>query len=501
MRRLALVAALLGTVAVGIALVAAARDERPAATAQAPAAAAPTAAAATYYGAVGPLLNAHCAGCHMEGGIAPFALDSGPAARRYARAIAAVARTGAMPPWPPGRDSPRFLGEGTRVLTAGERRLLARWAEAGAPLGRPRALPKPAVAGAAPGGPGLLTLAPAAAYTPSPPSGGFDDYHCFLLDPRLTRDTFVTGAEIRPSAASLVHHVILFEAAGAQATAASRLDAASGGKGWTCFGGPGLPGDASSGSAGSLRFGAPQWLAAWVPGHVTNTLPQGTGIVLHAGSKIVMQVHYNLIHGAKPDRSQALLSTAPASARLTPLDTMLLAAPVELPCPPGATGALCARNAAVSDLAAKYGAGASLLPAGLLFLCGRSVTDYARPADPTSIGTTCDRQVDRPLTIHGVAGHMHLRGRDISIVLDPGTPRQRTLLHIPRWDFRWQDAYFLREPVKVGPGDTLRLTCRFDNSADGQPAPGGSPLAPRYVLWGEGTTDEMCLGLLSVATG
>jgi hypothetical protein len=25
-------------------------------------------------------------------------------------------------------------------------------------------------------------------------------------------------------------------------------------------------------------------------------------------------------------------------------------------------------------------------------------------------------------------------------------------------------------------------------------------LAPRYVVWGEGTTDEMCLGMLSVAT-
>jgi hypothetical protein len=24
---------------------------------------------------------------------------------------------------------------------------------------------------------------------------------------------------------------------------------------------------------------------------------------------------------------------------------------------------------------------------------------------------------------------------------------------------------------------------------------GGKPLAPRYVLWGEGTTDEMCLGV------
>ena len=29
----------------------------------------------------------------------------------------------------------------------------------------------------------------------------------------------------------------------------------------------------------------------------------------------------------------------------------------------------------------------------------------------------------------------------------------------------------------------------------------GAPRAPRYVLWGEGTTDEMCLGLLQVTRG
>jgi hypothetical protein len=33
-------------------------------------------------------------------------------------------------------------------------------------------------------------------------------------------------------------------------------------------------------------------------------------------------------------------------------------------------------------------------------------------------------------------------------------------------------------------------------AASAQPVIGGKTLAPRYVLWGEGTTDEMCLGIL-----
>jgi mono/diheme cytochrome c family protein len=473
-RRIGLLAAAVAAAAVAVPVLAGAREHATARRAAGP---------PTYYGQVGSILQQHCAGCHTEGGVAPFALDSVTAARRYARAVAAVARAGTMPPWPPGRDSQPFVGQAARLLSAAERETLAAWATAGAPSGRAQTLPHaPAAAKPAPGA-RVLRLRPPRAYTPST-RGGFDDYHCFLLDPRLARDTFLTGALIRPSATSLVHHVILFEAAGAQAAAAVRLDAASGGRGWTCFGGPGLPSDPAGGGAGSLRFGAPQWLAAWVPGHVTNTLPAGTGIVLHSGAKIVMQVHYNLLHGSRPDRSEAVLTMAPPGTKLTPLDTMLLAAPVELPCPKGSTGALCTRSAALADLGEKYGAGASLLPTGLLFLCGKTL------AQARGAVTSCDRPISQRLTVYGVAGHMHLRGREISLVLDPGTPSERTLLHIPRWDFRWQDAYFLKRPVALVPGDTLRLTCRFDTSTD-----------TRYVLWGEGTTDEMCLGLLSVAAG
>jgi hypothetical protein len=55
--------------------------------------------------------------------------------------------------------------------------------------------------------------------------------------------------------------------------------------------------------------------------------------------------------------------------------------------------------------------------------------------------------------------------------------------------------------VSVGPGDTIRVRCSFDNSKADQPVVGSKQLTPRYVLWGEGTTDEMCLAMLSVATG
>jgi hypothetical protein len=330
-----------------------------------------------------------------------------------------------------------------------------------------------------------------------------DDYHCFLMDPHLTQDSFVTGAVVRPQNPSIVHHVILFEATGANLADARRLDAASGGKGWTCFGGPGLEEThPNADAASSDRLGAPQWIGAWVPGHTTNQTPAGTGVLLHAGAAVVMQVHYNLIHATRPDRSRAVLHVVPAAGSgLVPLDTILIPAPVELPCPVGVHSRLCSRDRAVADERRKYGRTASLIPLGLLYLCGKSLRDYPRNVGAArNVRTSCDRTLRRPLRIFGVAGHMHLRGVDIKVQLNPGTPRARLLLHIPHWDFHWQDAYYLARPVDADPGDVVRVSCRFDNSARNQPVVGGRRLKPRYVLWGEGTTDEMCLGLLQAAT-
>ena len=201
-----------------------------------------------------------------------------------------------------------------------------------------------------------------------------------------------------------------------------------------------------------------------------------------------MQVHYNLANGTRPDRSRAVLTTAPAGRGLTPLRTVLLPAPVELACRPGESGALCDRTAALFDQANRFGGDAALVPTGLLLLCGK---DAAQPvAAPT---TFCDRPVSEPTTIHAVAGHMHLLGRSIRVELNPGTARARLLLEIPRWSFHWQASYVLERPVRAEAGDVLRVTCRHDTSL--------RTGAPRYVLWGEGTADEMCLGVLQVTRG
>ena len=208
-----------------------------------------------------------------------------------------------------------------------------------------------------------------------------------------------------------------------------------------------------------------------------------------------MQVHYNLLNGRAPDRSRAVLTVAPASTGLEPLQTVLLPAPVELACARDERGRLCARTEALRDLSRKYASAAAFAPAGLLVLCRGSAANPKAGAV-----SACDRRIATPTTIYVAAGHMHLLGAAIRLELNPGTPRAKVLLEIPRWDFHWQNAYALVRPVRAESGDTVRVTCRYDVRKR-QRGEHGAPKTPRYVLWGEGTTDEMCLGILQVARG
>ena len=206
------------------------------------------------------------------------------------------------------------------------------------------------------------------AYRPSAAKGVTDDYRCFLLDPKQAGDAFVTSVRIEPGQPKVVHHVILFRVPPTQVAAAKTLDA------WRFR--PGLVVLRRNRPSGGRRRGhrrlAERRELDRRLGARLGREPASRGhrrLAARRAARIVMQVHYNLLNGSAPDRSRALLTVAPASAGLEPLQTMLLPGPVELACAKGEKGKLCDRNEALFDLARKYGAGAAFTPAGLLILC------------------------------------------------------------------------------------------------------------------------------------
>ncbi len=95
---------------------------------------------------------------------------------------------------------------------------------------------------------------------------------------------------------------------------------------------------------------------------------------------------------------------------------------------------------------------------------------------------------DQPFAVHSAALHMHTLGTHARLeVLHPASETE-CVLDIPHWNFGWQNTFGLRQPKVVRPGDQLAIECHWDNSAPGA----------RDVNWGDGTSDEMCLGVLYI---
>ncbi len=94
----------------------------------------------------------------------------------------------------------------------------------------------------------------------------------------------------------------------------------------------------------------------------------------------------------------------------------------------------------------------------------------------------------------GMAPHMHLRGKSFRYTLISADKSKQVLLDIPRYDFNWQTAYRLTEPLKIAAGSKILCDAVFDNSDNNL----NNPDPNAWVHWGDQTTDEMMIGYFDV---
>jgi hypothetical protein len=341
------------------------------------------------------------------------------------------------------------------------------------------------------GDPAVTTIALAEPYQPTAQGSGTDDYRCFLIDLDFDTDRYITGVRFAPGNPAVVHHAIVYRVEPDQVAAARAKNGEDGKEGWSCFGGPGLPASSADDDAiSAIRGNA--WLAAWAPGGRESRTPEGTGVRVAAGSAAVLQMHYNLRGGQGPDLTEVHLRTVPGTSDLIALDTFLLPAPVELPCLPDESGPLCDRTTAVTDVLERFGGESLRTIWGLQFICNG---DMVNPrAGSTQV---CEHKSRSDMRVYAASGHMHLLGRMITIEHVTAGGEKR-LLDIDNWDFDNQARIWLDDPVTVAKGDVLRVSCTHDANLR-RMLPELADLPPRHVVWGDGTADEMCLGILTVA--
>jgi hypothetical protein len=299
------------------------------------------------------------------------------------------------------------------------------------------------------------------------------------VNPHLTQNSYIISSQFIPGSAE-DHHAALFLVPPSSAAAVEQDN--DGGKGWTCFGGP-LPGTALVG------LSADPLLTFWAPGAGVDDFPKGTGVPLLAGSLVIMQVHYNLLVGNKPVKNTLILHTVPASARLIPLDLNLMLAPPNVPCPTGVTGPLCNRTAELASVGKRFGQTAVEEVNGIEGICGENSSD-----PPVGDTASCTQHIGSGGYIVRVYAHMHLLGVAFKMVLDPGTPNERTVLNVPNYNFDDQKSYNLVTPISVTAGEPVQVTCTY-NPKLGQELPLLRRVPPHFVTWGDGSTDEMCIGI------
>jgi len=335
----------------------------------------------------------------------------------------------------------------------------------------------------------FVDLKMAKAYTPVPPEGGTDEYRCQVIDPGLTKAAFLTGTQFTPENVAIAHHAIVYAVPPGGAAAVREQDAKAPGLGWQCFGGTGVKG-------AEVEEGDAAWVDTWAPGASEALLNQDAGYKLEPGSLLVLQIHYNLLAtDGKPagsDRSAVRLRLTDGTPKTRELVTLPLDAPTDLPCVADESGPLCDRAASIADVTKRFGPDVGQMADRQVEECGQSAP---KPGNTQ----TCDHKVEEPMTLFAGFGHMHMLGRAIKVELNPGTPKARVVLDVPQFDFDNQRLVTLPSPVEIGPGDTLRTTCTHDAGLRKQ-LPQLSKLPPRYVVWGDGTSDEMCVGIMTVSS-
>jgi hypothetical protein len=388
----------------------------------------------TFHRDILPILQKNCQSCHRAGEIGPMPLLTYEQTRPWAKAIKVAVATGKMPPWFADPQYGHFAND--RRLSAEEVRKIVSWVDSGAPEGDPKEAPPPVAWKE-----GWNIRADEIFQMPDAfpvPAKGTLDYVYIVIPTGFTKDTWVTAAEVRPSAPAVVHHAI----------AVIRPPGSRWMKDAKPFVPliPGMPSGEDDPQTKPVDMSY-EYLAGYSPG----MQPQRFDIdhsakLIPARSDIVLQVHYTP-NGKAPMKDQTRIGL-----------TLAEAAPAK-------------RFMSAVAASANW-----TIPAGDPNYEGHARLTFGEPVELVSL---------QP--------HMHVRGKDMTIRVTYPSAKSETLLSVPHYDFHWQIVYYLEKPLHLPQGARVEVTAHWDNSAGNAQNP--DPTAT--VSYGFQSWEEM----LSAAMG
>lgn len=388
---------------------------------------------------VAPIIYNKCTTCHRTGEIGPFSLTSYDDAANRALIIKEVVSTGYMPPWQPDPDYSHFLGE--YYLTEDEKQTIIDWVDQGSEYGN--SVDEPNL----PDFPessllGEPDLVLEFEETHIHPGNNDDEYRYFVLPTGLTEDRIIKAIELRPGNTQIVHHALFFEDTEGRA---ATFDAQTPEYGFEGFG--------AFGTGEVLNY---DQFPGYVPGTKPIYYPDGFGQKLSAGSDLVVQMHYAPWPVDAEDKSSVNIFFADNDEDVDRFVDDRIMLPTDLP--DGFFGFIIPPNQ-TKEFHGEW-------------------------------------KLDQDRSLIGLSPHMHYLGVSWEVWLEDIDGKRTNLIKIPDWDFNWQGGYYFKQLIPAMAGSTIHAVAKYDNTTSNPQNPSNPP---KFVWWGEGTTDEMYyLPILSV---
>ena len=296
------------------------------------------------------------------------------------------------------------------------------------------------------------------------PAGGPDIFRNFAIPLNLQKDQWVKAIEFRPSA-NASHHALFFLDQTGEAVQLDKEDPkpgftgmnflarsftggalAGGGRGGLGQRGQrGQLGQRGGGAAAALLSGSITGLGGWAVGGTPHALPEGLAHAVPKNSDLVLQMHFHPI--GKVQHEQATIgfyfTDSPPKRTLTALQL------------PPLFGAL---------------AGIDIPPGEKRFVIRDS---FVLPID---------------VDVISAGAHAHYLASDMRMTATFPDGGKKDVLHIPNWDFNWQERYYFKNLVRLPKGTRLDVEIAYDNSPDNPHNPANPP---KRVRFGQQSTDEM----------
>jgi hypothetical protein len=392
------------------------------------------AAVPTFTKDIAPILIEHCANCHGS-------LLSYDAARSSANAIREKVLTRAMPPWPadPAR-SLKFRNDAR--LSEPDIAAVVAWIDAGTPKGDDAELRRlPDLAGEWLNPEGRAPDAVVSLPVIHVDATGEVPYIQQLIKVPVDKDKWIVAMQLRAGNRNLLHHMGITEVALPEGMGPAQINefAAMARK----FGIPdGSVANTPPAVVDPTNADAYDMLGVYTPGSTFEAFADDSGKLLKGGKNyyINFNIHYTTTGKPESDRSQLGLWFASKPPR-----HQLIRAPVAV------KTIISNGKELLTDAPGTKaeGTGVAIPP----------IPAYAQNYEVIGISA-----YTQAVTLYQLQPHAHMRARDFTYVVVYPDGRELVILTVPTYDFHWQLAYQLDQPLTLPPGSKLIVRAHYDNS-------------------------------------